>query len=163
MKRLLIPFAFFLAAIPVKADITHTIQSSAYISIAAPGSVLTRQANEYSVSGNGVATTDGTTAGVIGGLGTATNGVNALTTITPSQSVNGSQFSFSQSYTEGDDTVTAITVGEIPPFSNITSTSVGTAGTGTIGVGKDGALTLTPGTATGATITGQYTTTLTLD
>ena len=163
MKNSLFFLAAFLLGIPAQSDVIHTIQSSASMTVAAPGSVVTRQANEYSISGNGISTTDGTTDDVLGGLGAATSGVNDLTTITASQAVEGEAFSFVNSYTEGDTIESSITVGEIPAYSNLTSTSAGDAGDAEIGVGQGGALTLSIGTATGTTITGQFTTTLEVD
>jgi len=155
--------AAFLVAIPARSDITHTIQSSASITIAAPGSTVTRQGNSYSISGSGIDVAVGDDTNELGGLGAVTNGVNAFSAVTASQSTEGEDFSFQMSHTAGDTTENSITVGEIPAYSNVTSTSVGSAGTGTIGVGRDGALTLTPGTATGTTITGQHTTSLFVD
>lgn len=162
MKRLLLP-VLLLVSSPCLADLTHTIQSSASIQVAAPGSVVTRQGNEYAISGSGIDTAVGDNSNQLGGLGAVTDGVNALSTVTASQSTEGEDFSFSVSHKTGDSIEDSITVGAIPAYSNVTSTSVGSAGTGTIGVGRDGALTLTIGTATGTTITGQHTTTLTID
>jgi len=161
MKKFLI--LLLLSAPVCRADITHTIQSSASITVAAPGSTVTRQGNSYSISGSGVDIAVGDDTNELGGLGAVTNGVNAFSVPTASQSTEGEDFSFQMSHTAGDTTTNSITVGAIPAYSNVTSTSVGTAGTGTIGVGRDGALTLTPGTATGTTITGQHTTSLFVD
>lgn len=163
MKNSLFFLAAFLVALPVRSDLTHSIQSSASITIAAPGSTVTRQGNSYSISGSGVDVAVGDDANRLGGLGAVTNGQNAYSAVTASQSTEGENFSFQMSHTVGDATTNSITTGAIPAYSNVTSTSVGTAGTGTIGVGRDGSLTLTPGTMTGGTVTGQYTTTLTLD
>jgi len=162
MKKLFL-LLFLAAPSVVRADLTHTIQSSASITIAAPGSTVTRQGNSYSISGSGVDVAVGDDANRLGGLGAVTNGVNAFSAVTASQSTEGEDFSFQMSHTAGDTTTNSITTGAIPAYSNVTSTSVGSAGTGTIGVGRDGALTLTPGTATGTTITGQHTTTLFVD
>ena len=162
MKKLFL-LLFLAAPSVVRADLTHTIQSSASITIAAPGSTVTRQGNSYSISGSGVDVAVGDDANRLGGLGAVSNGVNAYSAVTASQSTEGEDFTFSMSHTAGDTTTNSITVGTIPAYSNVTSTSVGSAGTGTIGVGRDGALTLTPGTATGTTITGQHTTTLFVD
>ena len=162
MKKLFL-LLFLAAPSVVRADLTHTIQSSASITIAAPGSTVTRQGNSYSISGSGIDVAVGDDTNELGGLGAVTNGVNAYSAVTASQSTEGEDFSFQMSDTAGDTTSNSITVGEIPAYSNVTSTSVGSAGTGTIGVGRDGALTLTPGTATGTTITGQHTTTLFVD
>lgn len=162
MKKLFL-LLFLAAPSVVRADLTHTIQSSASITIAAPGSTVTRQGNSYSISGSGVDVAVGDDTNELGGLGAVTNGVNAFSAVTASQSTEGEDFTFSMSHTAGDTTTNSITVGTIPAYSNVTSTSVGTAGTGTIGVGRDGALTLTPGTMTGGTVTGQHTTTLFVD
>ena len=67
---------------------TSTITSSVQIEVMSAATAADRVANSYSVSGSGVTTTDGTTAGVVGGLGTATNGVNAFTQL---QQVNPPQ------------------------------------------------------------------------
>jgi len=162
MKKLFL-LLFLAAPSVVRADLTHTIQSSASITIAAPGSTVTRQGNSYSISGSGVDVAVGDDTNELGGLGAVTNGVNAFSAVTASQSTEGQDFSFQMSHIAGDTTTNSITVGTIPAYSNVTSTSVGSAGTGAIGVGRDGALTLTPGTATGTTITGQHTTTLFVD
>ena len=66
MKRLL-PFLFLMSA-PSYADITSQISSSIKLEVAAPGTTADRIGNSYSVSGTGVTTTDGTTAGSLGGL-----------------------------------------------------------------------------------------------
>jgi hypothetical protein len=161
VKRFL-PLLLLLAAPSAQADYTHSIQSSASITVVAPGTVTTRQANEYSISGSGVDTTDGTTAGVLGGLGDATNGVNALTSITASQATDGEAFSFSQSYTAGDEVSdSAPTVGEVPNFSNVTSTTGGTLGDAAITV--DNFSITTEGGDAGTVVTGQFVTTLTVD
>ena len=162
MKKLFL-LLFLAAPSVVRADLTHTFQSSASITIAAPGSTVTRQGNSYSISGSGVDVAVGDDTNELGGLGAVTNGVNAFSAVTASQSTEGEDFSFQMSHTAGDTTTNSITVGTIPAYSNVTSTSVGSAGTGAIAVGRDGALTLTPGTATGTTITGQHTTTLFVD
>ena len=161
MKKL---FALvLLAGIPVAhADITSTISSSIKLEVAAPGTTADRIGNSYSVSGTGVNTTDGTTAGSLGGLGAATNGVNAYTPITASQLSAGDAFAFSSSYTAGDTVATSLTVGEVSPFGDLTSTSAGTAGSlaGTIDTKND--ITITAGGA-GTTVTGQFVVGLTLD
>ena len=100
---------------------------------------------------------------VVGGLGTATNGVNAYTPITASQLTSGDAFSFSSSsYTAGDTVATSLTVGQVSPFGDLTSTSAGTAGNlaGTIDTKND--ITIVAGSA-GTTVTGQFVVGLTLD
>ena len=160
MKKLL-PILFLLPSAAF-ADMTSTITSSVQIDVQSAATAVERMANSYSVSGSGVETTDGTTAGVIGGLGDVTDGVNAYTTITASQLTDGETFQFQQSYLEGDSLESsAVTTGEVANFSNITSTAAG--------VLSDGAATIdyhvieVTGGGAGTSITGQYVTTLSVD
>ena len=146
----------------LRANIYHSISSSVQLEVHAAGTNSDRIGNSMSVSGSGVNTTDGTTTGVVGGLGTATNGVNAYTPITASQLTAGDAFSFSSSYTAGDTVATSVTVGQVSPFGDLTSTSAGTAGdlAGTIDTKND--LTIVAGGA-GTSVTGQFVVGLTLD
>ena len=151
---LLVPSAAF-------ADITSTITSSVKLEVAAPGTTADRIGNSYSVSGTGVTTTDGTTAGSVGGLGSATNGVNSYTAITASQLTDGESFSYTVSHTTGDTIATTLTTGEVSPFGDLTSTSGGTVGDldGTV---DNHVISVTAGGA-GTTATGQYITSVTVD
>ena len=80
MNRSLLVLGITLAAaLPARADLTHRIQSSVQLEVGGASTRAVRLGNTYSVSGSGVSTTDGSTAGAIGGLGAHTNGVNALT------------------------------------------------------------------------------------
>ena len=160
MKKLL-PL-LLLAAMPASyADITSSISSSVKLEVAAPGTTADRIGNSYSISGTGVNTTDGTTAGSLGGLGAATNGVNAYTPITASQLTDGESYTFTVSHTTGDTISTSLTTGEVSPFGDLTSTSGGTAGS-LAGTVDNHVITVTAGGA-GTTATGQYVTTLTVD
>ena len=159
MKRLL-PFLFLMSA-PAYADITSSITSSVKLEVAAPGTTADRIGNSYSVSGTGVNTTDRTTAGSVGGLGAATNGVNAYTPITASQLTDGESFTYTVSHVTGDTIATSLTVGEVSPFGDLTSTSAGTAGT-LAGTVDNHVVTVTAGGA-GTTATGQYVTSVTVD
>ena len=159
MKKLL-PFMFLFAS-PCYADITSTITSSVKLEVAAPGTTADRIGNSYSVSGTGVTTTDGTTAGSLGGLGAATNGVNSYTAITASQLTDGESFSYTVSHTTGDTIATSLTVGEVSPFGDLTSNSGGTA-TNLAGTVDNHVITVTAGSA-GTTATGQYVTSVTVD
>ena len=144
------------------ADMTSTITSSVQIDVQAAASAVEKLANSYSVSGSGVETTDGTTAGVIGGLGDVTDGINDFTTITASQLTDGETFQFQQSYLEGDQSPTsAVTTGEVANFSNITSTAAGVLSDGAATIDNH-VITVTGGGA-GTSVTGQYVTTLTVD
>jgi hypothetical protein len=160
MKKLL-PL-LLLAGMPASyADITSSITSSVKLEVAAPGTTADRIGNSYSISGTGVTTTDGTTAGSLGGLGAATNGVNAYTPITASQLTDGESYTFTVSHTTGDTISTSLTTGEVSPFGDLTSTSGGTAGS-LAGTVDNHVVTVTAG-GSGTTATGQYVTTLTVD
>lgn len=153
MWRLLIILAF--AGSPAYADITHRLQSSVQLTVDAAATNVERVGNSYSVSGAGVATTDGTTTGSVGAL-SITSGVASGPSITATQATSGNSFSFSQSYLQGDAIpTTAITTGSVANFSDITSTAAGVTGNlaGTITSG--GAVTVTAGGA-GTSATGQY-------
>ena len=157
-KLLLLPL---LLASPIYADITSSISSSVKLEVAAPGTTADRIGNSYSVSGTGVNTTDGTTTGSVGGLGAATNGVNAYTPITASQLTAGESFNYTVSHTTGDTIATSLTTGEVSPFGDLTSTSGGTA-TNLAGTVDNHVITLTAGSA-GTTATGSYVTSVTVD
>ena len=160
MKKLL--SLLFLLPTAAFADMTSTITSSVQIEVMQEATAADRVANSYSVSGSGVTTTDGTTAGVVGGLGTATNGVNAFTTITASQSTSGENFQFTQSYLEGDAVPnSAPTAGTVSNFSDITSTAAGAIGSGAATI--DNHVISVTGGDPGSSITGQYVTTLSVD
>ena len=77
------PLLILLLTPSVKADIYHSISSSVKLEVAAAATAADRIGNSLSISGSGVNTTDGTPTGSVGGLGAATNGVNAYTAIIP--------------------------------------------------------------------------------
>ena len=156
MKRLALVLGITLFAAPVQADITHRIQSSVSLSVDGAGSVATRIPSSLAVSGNNV-TLD--TAPGFGSFhsGTAlgyTPGAFSVTTA-------GDAFSYSESYTEGDNvpsvlstTVTSGVVPALPVFGSTTTTSGGVAGSLAGTIATDGALTITAGGA-GTTAIGQ--------
>jgi len=156
------PLLILLLTPSVKADIYHSISSSVKLEVSAAATAADRIGNSMSISGSGINTTDGTTAGSVGGLGAATNGVNAYTAITASQLTDGDAFAFSSSYTAGDTVATSLTVGETSPFGDLTSTAAGVAGSlaGTIDTKND--MTITAGGA-GTSVTGQFVVGLTLE
>ena len=156
MKKALLVLAVSLLAAPVQADITHKIQSSVSLSVDGAGSVAIRQPSSMAVSGSNVTlgtapTLSSLTSGTALGY---TPGAYSITTA-------GDSFSYSESYTEGDDvptvlstTVTAGVVPALPVFGNTTTTSGGVAGTLAGTVATDGAITVTAGGA-GTTAIGQ--------
>ena len=156
MKKL-IPFIMLALAAPMtaaKADITHKLSSSVQLRVDAAATQVERIGSSFSITGNGVDTTDGNTASTVS-VGTITSGVYAPGTIAAAQDVPGAAFSFTQSYTQADAVSTAApTVGTVGNFSNQTSTSAGTAGTLAGTITSAGVMTITAGGA-GTTATGQ--------
>ena len=151
MTRALLVLGITLAsALPARADLTHHIQSSVQLEVGAASTRSIRVGNSYSISGSGVDTSvtagGNTTADALGGLGAATNGVNAITIPDATQKTAGNAFSFANSYTQGDAVPTsAPTVGEVPAFGDVTSTAAGT-NTGLAGtITTAGAITISPG------------------
>ena len=156
MKKALLVLAASLLTAPAQADITHKIQSSVSLSVDGAGSVAIRQPSSMAVSGSNV------TLGTAPTLGTLTSGT-ALGYTPGDYSITtaGDAFSYSESYTEGDDvptvlstTVTAGVVPALPVFGNTTTTSGGVAGTLAGTIATDGAITVTAGGA-GTTAIGQ--------
>ena len=156
MKRLLLAFTLTLIAAPVQADIINKISSSVQLTVDGAGSVATRIPSSMAVSGNNV-TLDTTPV-----LGTLTSGT-ALGYTPGDYSITtaGDAFSYSESYTEGDDvptvlstTVTDGVVPSLPIFGSTTTISAGVkndlAGT----IATDGAIAITAGGA-GTTAIGQ--------
>jgi hypothetical protein len=156
MKKIALLLGMSLMAAPAHADITHKLSSSIQLNVDAAATNVQRIGNSYSISGNNVTTSDGTTSGVVGGLGTITSGVAAPSTITASQATAGEAFSFSASYTAGDAVITtAPTVGAVSAFSNQTSTAAGSAGSLAGTIDSLGKMSLTAGGA-GTSATGQF-------
>ena len=156
MKRTLIALGMILMAAPAHADITHRLSTSVQLTVDAAATNAQRVGNSYAISGNNVSTTDGTTTGVVGGLGTITSGVASPATITASQATAGEAFSFSASYTAGDSVITtAPSVGDVSAFSNQTSNAAGTAGSLAGTIDTSGTMALTAGGA-GTSATGQF-------
>tara|TARA_B100000902_G_scaffold270391_1_gene256253 strand:+ start:1650 stop:2144 length:495 start_codon:yes stop_codon:yes gene_type:complete len=129
--------------------------SSVQLTVDAARSTASRVGNSYAISGSGINTTDGTTAGTVS-AGTITSGVMAPGTISATQHTDGNAFSYSQSFTQGDAIPTAAaTTGAIPNFSTVTSYTAGSAGSLAGTVTTAGALTVTAGGA-GTSATGQF-------
>ena len=162
MKKL-IPFIMLALAAPMtaRADITHRLSSSVQLQVNAAATQVERIGSSFSITGNGVDTTDGNTASTIS-AGTITSGVYTPGTIAATQDVPGAAFSFTQSYTQADAVSTsAPSVGAVGNFSNQTSTSAGTAGTLAGTITSQGVMTITAGGA-GTSATGQHVTELTI-
>lgn len=149
MKATVLVLGITLAAVPARADITHKIQSSVSLSVDGAGSVAIRQPSSMAVSGSNV------TLGTAPTLGTLTPGT-ALGYTPGDYSITtaGDAFSYSESYTGGDNTpsllsttVTAGVVPALPVFGNVTTTSGGVASTLAGTIATDGAISITAGGA----------------
>tara|TARA_A100001201_G_C4074881_1_gene197022 strand:- start:703 stop:1197 length:495 start_codon:yes stop_codon:yes gene_type:complete len=149
MKKALLALAASLLAAPAQADIIHRISSSVSLNVDGAGSVATRIPSSMAVSGSNV------TLGTAPTLGTLTSGT-ALGYTPGDYSITtaGDAFSYSESYTEGDDvptvlstTVTSGVVPALPVFGNVTTTSGGVSGTLDGSIATDGAISLTSGGA----------------
>ena len=162
MKKLLFLFLFFPVA--SYADIQHSITSSVKLESLSAATSADKIGSSYSISGNNITTTDSNSAATVGGFGSVTSGVPAISfPSSVSQSQSGEAFSYSTSYLEGDATSgSAPTVGTVSNFSDLTSTSAGSVGTAAVTLDNH-TMTLSAGTGTGVVLTGQFVTDLTVD
>ena len=164
MKRILFTLTLLSlgATVPVKADITHRMTSSTQLQVNAAATQVSRIGSTYSASGSGVTMDVGggnSADGVVGGLGTLTDGVGQGSIATATQTSAGGAYNFTQSFIEGDAIVTtAPALGAVSAYSSQTSTGVG-SGTGTGTVLSSHTLTAVGG-GTGTVTTGQFVTEL---
>ena len=159
MKKLAFIVAPFFVMSSVSAgEITSRITDSIQLTVDGPTIQSTRMGSSYSVSGNNVSVT--TLGGLTGGTATA-----APTIGTSSYDINtdGQAFSFSESATIGDATVTsqsALTSGgriDTPNlYGNSTTYTGGTAGTLAGTLSPTGVGTIVAG-GSGSTVIGQRT------
>lgn len=160
MKKLL-PLVMLLMAAPAHADITHKISSSVQLTVDAAASQATRLGSTYSVSGSNI------TIGTEGRLGTLTSGSAVGFSGTDyTAPTDGTSYSFSESFIEGDDipsgtTVTSGVAGTLPAFGSVTTTSGGVAGSLAGSIDTSGTMSLTAGGA-GTSATGQFVTEITI-
>ena len=163
MKKLL-PIIMLLGLAPMaaRADITSRMTSSVQLTVNAAATQMNRIGSSFSISGNNVDTTDGTTANTIS-AGTIASGVYSPGTIAAVQDDPGESFSFTQAFTQADaiDT-TGPDIGDISAYGDQLSTAAGTAGSLAGTVTSQGALTVTAGGA-GTTATGQFVTELSIN
>ena len=155
MKRTLLALGMLLMAAPAHADLITKHSSSVQLTVDAAASQATRLGSTYSVSGNNVSAT-------LGGL-TAPASATAAATMnsgTYSQTTDGSSFSFSETFTQGDaiptgTTVSSGVVSSLPSFGTVTTTSGGVAGSLAGTINSAGTMSLTAGGA-GTSATGQF-------
>ena len=161
MKKLLLLAALCIPS-AAYSDIQSTITSSVKLESLSAATSADKIGSSYSISGTNITTTRGDAASV-GGFGSVTNGVPAVTMPSATQTTAGETFSFTQSYLEGDATSgSAPTVGTVSNFSDLTSTSAGSVGTAAVSLDNH-TMTLSAGTGTGVVLTGQFVTDLTVD
>tara|TARA_Y100001970_G_scaffold247835_1_gene316880 strand:- start:2446 stop:2940 length:495 start_codon:yes stop_codon:yes gene_type:complete len=164
MKKIFILVGMTLLTAPLsaRADITTKMSSSVQLQVNAAATQMERIGSSFSISGNNIDTTDGTTAGTVS-VGTITSGVYAPGTIAATQDTAGAAFSFSQSYTQGDAVSTsAPTVGTVGNFSSQVSTAAGTKDTLAGTITSAGVTTITAGGA-GTVATGQFVSEVTVE
>ena len=102
MKKLLPIVMLLMTASAAQAGgIVSKMSSSVQLNVDAARSTAVRVGNSYSVSGSGVNTTDGTTAGAVA-TGDITSGIYSPGSIDATQATNGSAFTYSTSFTQGD-------------------------------------------------------------
>ena len=147
---------------PAMADITHKLSSSVQLQVNAAATQVERIGSSWSVSGNGVDTTDGTTVNTVS-AGTIASGVFSPGTIAATQDVPGASFSYSATYVQGDAvSQSAPSVGAVSNFSDQVSTASGTAGDLAGTITTAGVMTITAGGA-GTVATGQFVKELTIN
>ena len=151
-----------LAPMSARADITSRMTSSVQLTVNAAATQMNRIGSSFSISGNNVDTTDGTTANTIS-AGTIASGVYSPGTIAAVQDDPGESFSFTQAFTQADaiDT-TGPDIGDVSAYGDQLSTAAGTKDTLAGTVTSQGALTVTAGGA-GTVATGQFVTELTIN
>ena len=161
MKKALLAFGMLLMAAPANADIIHKLSSSVQLTVDGAASQVTKVGSTYSVSGSNVSLT------TVGGLGSLTTG-NAVgyTPTTYSLTTDGSAYTFSETFLEGDNAPSATTVssgvvGSLPMMGQTTTTSGGVAGSLAGTINSAGTMSLTAGGA-GTSATGQFVSELTI-
>ena len=166
MKRLL-PLAMLLmtgavVAPAANADLVHRLTTSTQLSVDGAATQATRIGATYAVSGNNVEVGDG---GAFGGL-TAPTSVTAAAAMTDGTyeiTTDGSAFSFSETFTQGDAVnpigtgvdVASGVIADLPAYGDVTTQSGGVAGTLAGTITSAGVMTLTAGGA-GTSATGQF-------
>ena len=153
-----------MAATPLaaRADITSRMTSSVQLTVNAAATQMKRLGSSFSITGNNVDTTDGTTANTVS-AGTITSGVYSPGAIAATQDNPGESFSFTQAFTQADaiDT-TGPDIGDVSAYGDQLATAAGTVGDLAGTVTSQGALTVTAGGA-GTVATGQFVTELSIN
>ena len=163
MKKALMAFGMLLmtAGAANAGGIVSKHSSSVQLTVDAARTQATRLGSTFSISGSGVNTTDGTTAGTVGS-GSITSGILTPNVISATQATDGDAFSFSASYTAGDALPTsAPATGAVSAFGNQTSYAAGSAGSLAGTIDNAHTISITAGGA-GTVATGQFVTEITV-
>jgi len=165
MNRTLLVLGITLAAaLPAKADITHKIQSSIQLTVDGAASQASKVPSALTVSGSNVSLDNAPVLGTLtsGSAVGYTPGAYSITTA-------GDAFSYSESFIEGDDspssvsvTTTSGTVDSLPMLGSNVIQSGGVAGDLAGSISSDGTMSITAGGA-GTTAIGQVVTTITVE
>ena len=165
MKKLL-PLLLLFSAPMARADLTHRLSTSTQLQV----NGAERIGSTYTVSGTNIKVGTGN-SDVFGGL-TAGSATAAATMKAGTYDVNtnGSAFSFSESWLQGDGIaaigsgvdVTSGVVADMPAFGDPTTQSGGVAGSLAGTILSSGIMTLTAGGA-GTTATGQFVSEIVVD
>ena len=160
MKKAALLFGMLLMAAPANADLITKHSTSVQLTVDAAASQATRLGSSYSVSGSNVSAT-------LGGL-TAPSGAAAATMNagTYSQTTDGSAFSFTETFNQGDaipsnTTITSGVAPSLPAFGSVTTTAGGVAGSLAGSIDSAGTMSLTAGGA-GTSATGQFVSEITI-
>ena len=147
---------------PANADLIHRLTTSTQLNVDGAATVANRVGSTYAVSGSNikVASSDDHFGKLVTPSGTAAATLDAGT-----YDINtaGSAFSFSESFTAGDNVnaigsgvdVASGVVADMPAYGNVTTQSGGVAGTLAGTLTSAGVVTLTAGGA-GTSATGQF-------
>lgn len=173
MKRVVLPALLLTSfAAPAMADITHSLSSSVQLTVDGASSIASRVPSTYSVSGTNIKVGTGNNdvfGGLTAGSATASPTIKAGTYVVHT---TGNQFSFAESYLQGDPIATlnagstvSTTTGQvqsIPAYGSTTTFAGGTKGALAGGVSSLAGGTVTSLVAGGAgtTAIGQFTSSL---
>ena len=115
------------AVVAPRADITSRMTSSVQLQVNAAATQMKRIGSLFSISGNNVDTTDGTTANTVS-AGTIASGVYSLVLLLQHRMIQVSH-SVPTAFTQGDaiDT-TGPDIGDVSAYGDQLSTAAGTAG-----------------------------------
>jgi hypothetical protein len=156
MKKALFAFGMLLMAAPAYADITHKLSTSVQLTVDSPVIQTNRIGSTYSVSGSNI------TPSTVGGLGSLTAG--SAVGYTPTSyglTTDGSSYSFTEAYIEGDVTTASQTTLSSGQFAapvlqgNSMTYTGGTKDTLAGTITSAGVMSVTAGGA-GTSATGQF-------